>query len=782
MRWLLVVVISFAGSSFAQTLTRGPYLQLAGPTGITVVFRTSTAGIGRVRYGLAGQALTQAVADSQPTTEHVLRLTGLLPATRYAYALELGTTPLASGPSFRFRTHPPAGSVEAFRLFAWGDSGTATAGQLRVANRMAAELNDAALSLILGDIIYPSGEPQDYDPKFFAPYAALTRRMVIWPVVGNHDVAFDPTGGPFIDAFHTPANNTISSELYYSFDYANAHFVVLDTHVNSFSTNSTQLQWARADLAASTATWKIVAFHVPPYTGGTHTDSASVQSNILPALEAAGVDIVFAGHSHVYERTYLLKGNAIVQNDRSSYTKPTRTTGTLYVVSGTAGQSGSLANAAHPKMAFQQGNVLGTSVIDFNGNSVHGYFLEDDGSAIDVFRLVKGADAQAPGLVAARALTSTSIEAVFDEPVQAGTGPLGAERLAAWTSSVAISAVQLQSDQRTVRLTTAAHAPGTYTLTASMIADRAMPPNTLASGSATFTVGGVPFDAGVVDAGTPSAPDGGLLFVNRLTPLRYRVGSTAQPAAWNGFTFDDSLWSLGRQPIGYGEPTIATSVSMGQNATLYTRAEFDLFVDPSAVRGLTLEIDFDDGFVAFLNGQEIARRGVAANQTRTTLATAHESGVSQVFNLVGAESLLRSGDNFLAIEVHNTALTSSDLLLDAKLWANAIVLPSDAGVRPNDDDGGYDAGEVDAGPEVDAGVESDAGLEFDAGSIDAGIVESDAGSIDAGIVGSDAGITTNADAGMTTVEAPKGCGCSTADPSGLVLALSMMLAARRTRR
>ena len=70
----------------------------------------------------------------------------------------------------------------------------------------------------------------------------------------------------------------------------------------------------------------------------------------------------------------------------------------------------------------------------------------------------------------------------------------------------------------------------------------------------------------------------------------------------------------------------------------------------------------------------------------------------------------------------------------------------------------------------------------DAGSIDAGIVESDAGSIDAGIVGSDAGVTTNADAGMTTVEAPKGCGCSTSDPSGLLVAMSMMLAARRTRR
>ena len=166
-----------------------------------------------------------------PQTEHVFRLSGLLPATRYAYALELDGQPLYTSAALRFRTHPPPGAAEPFRLFAWGDSGTATAGQFRVAQRMANELNGAAFSLILGDIIYQDGHPLEYDPKFFRPYAALTSRMVIWPVVGNHDVLFDPSGQPWMDAFHTPANNPLFTELYYSFDYANAHVVVLDTHV-----------------------------------------------------------------------------------------------------------------------------------------------------------------------------------------------------------------------------------------------------------------------------------------------------------------------------------------------------------------------------------------------------------------------------------------------------------------------------------------------------------------------------------------------------------------------
>ena len=781
--WMLLVAL-VAAPCFAQSLTRGPYLQLATPTAITVVFRTDRAGLGRIRYGLAGQALNQTVVTPAAATEHVLRLTGLMPSTRYQYAVELDGVTLASGPSYRFRTHPPAGTVEAFRLFAWGDSGTATAGQIRVAQRMAGALNDAALSLILGDIIYPDGAPQDYDPKFFQPYAELSRRMVIWPVIGNHDVGFDPLGRPFIDAFHTPANNPISTELYYSFDYANAHIVVLDTHVNSYSAGSAQMAWAAADLAASTATWKIVAFHVPPYTGGTHTDSASVKASILPVLEAAGVDLVFAGHSHVYERTYLLKQNAIVQNDAANYSKPTPTTGTLYVVSGTAGQSGALANPAHPMMAFQLGGVLGTSVVDFSGNVAHGYFLKDDGSAVDVFQLAKGADTRPPALVAARAVSSTQVEAVFDEPVAAGTGPSSAERTAAWSISppIAVTSAVLGSDRRTVRLTTAAHAPAAYTLTATRVADRATPANTLAMAAVPYVVAGDAgvVDAGVVDAGVAPAPDGGVQFVGRTTPLRYLVGATAPPAAWSGFAFDDSLWALGRQPIGYGEAGLATTVTMGSAATLFTRFEFDLFVDPADVRGLTLEVDYDDGFVAFLNGQEVARRNVAANQSHLTFATAHESGVAEVFTLPGAASLLRSGDNFLAIEVHNTALSSSDLFLEARLWANAIIVQADAGVRPNDDDGGV----LDAGTLADAGATEDAGTTQDAGTMaDAGVAITDAGVIitDAGTTISDAGVLAGDAGAGGQQQAPPSCGCQQVDGLAFGAVLLLVAGVRRRR-
>lgn len=764
---LVGALLLCAASASGQVLTRGPYLQLGAPTGVTIVFRTDRPGLGRLRFGLEGQPLSGAVADQVPQSEHVFRLSGLTPGTSYAYALDLDGQPLFTPAPLRFRTHPLPGVAEPFRLFAWGDSGTATPGQFRVAQRMANELNGAAFALILGDLIYPDGHPLDYDPKFFQPYAPLTSRMVIWPVVGNHDVAFDPSGQPWLDAFHTPANNPSFTELYYSFDYANAHVVVLDTHVNSFSASSLQMQWAAADLAASSARWKIAAFHVPPFSGGTHSDDFAVQAGILPVLEAAGVDLVLSGHSHVYERTFLLNQGAIVEGDAASYSKLGGGLGTLYVVSGTAGQSGGLSNPAHPLMAFQLGGTLGVSVFDFADDVVRGFFLRDDGSTVDAFQLTKGNDNRAPRLVAARAIAPTVLEAVFDEPVVGGTSSRGAERVATWviTPPIAVTGATLASDLRTVRLVTAPHPGGIFRLAAPGVADRALPPNLSGTDEVSYAV------RTPIDAGSPSAvsslPDAGVLLVGPLTPVRHLVG--APPLGWQAVDFDDGSWEPGWLPIGYGEPGARTTIAAG-TVTLAVRQPFDLELDPAEVRSLTLELDYDDGVVVSLNGAELVRRGV----TGQALAAPHESGLVELVALEPSRTLLRPGANVLAVEVRNTAPTSSDLWLDVRLWANAVIEPPDGGARPNDDP---DAGD-DGGAALDAGVDAgptDAGLGRDAGDGDAGL--GDAGALDAG--GGDGGDGREADGGPDPMLEPP-CGCQTNPlPTELAALALLLLLARR---
>jgi hypothetical protein len=712
-------------SAWAQ-VTRAPYLQSAQPTAITVALRTAMPSMASVRFVAQGSTSPRQVVSTVPSVVHELRLTGLTPATRYQYEVDVDGQTVSFGPEFTFRTPALPGTIEAFRMFIWGDSGTGTSSQIRVANRMADTLNNAALSLILGDIIYPVGAPEDYDPKYFAPYRRLLSRQVVWPVIGNHDV-YDGFGTPWVEAFVTPANNPTRSELYYSFDWANAHIVVLDTHVSGFWAGSPQMTWAAADLAASNATWKMAAFHVPPYTGGTHADNAAVQADILPVLEDAGVDFVFAGHSHVYERSFLLSQNTILQNNRNTYIKGPGDQGTLYIVSGTAGQSGGLSNPQHPLMAVQVGNVLGTAVIDFNGLTAHGYFMEDTGAVRDLFRLSKGPDAIAPKLVAARAVTSTEIEVTFNEPV-------AQPALSAWSTTppTTITNALLQPDQRTVVLYTSPHVALPYQVTVNPASDTAIPAN---SGSSSVSYQGIalPFDAGIdfdagTDAGTDDAGlvfdggvDAGLSFdagqplIDGRTSLRAWVGTADPPFSWKQTAFDDSSWLGGRLPIGYGEPTIATPVVMGDAGTLYTRLEFDMPADLEA-ENLWLEVDYDDGFIAYLNGFEIARQGLPAGADHLALAVNHESGAPELFALPGAEAFLRPGDNMLAIEVHNTALTSSDLFLNARLWANTRVPPMDAGVRFPDDDGGTgadDAGRRDAGIVVrrDGGSRSDGGLQ-----------------------------------------------------------------------
>src|SRR5206468_8051726 len=114
--------------------------------------------------------------------------------------------------------------------------------------------------------------------------------------------------------------------------------------------------------------------------------------------------------------------------------------------------------------------------------------------------------------------------------------------------------------------------------------------------------------------------------------------------------------------FGYGDGDAATELTGMQNvyATLYVRTTFELS-DAALVTALVLRVRYDDGFVAFLNGAEVARANVPALQTNTTLASSgHEAGDFEPFDLGSLHSLLVEGQNVLAIEGHNASLDSDD--------------------------------------------------------------------------------------------------------------------------
>ena len=142
------------------------------------------------------------------------------------------------------------------------------------------------------------------------------------------------------------------------------------------------------------------------------------------------------------------------------------------------------------------------------------------------------------------------------------------------------------------------------------------------------------------------------------------------PDAWKDIDFDDSNWQAGAGGFGYGDNDDATILNdmQGNYVSVYIRKEFSASSLP-ADEVVKLQIDYDDGFIAYLNGREIARAnmpaGTAAYDTRAS--GSHEAGSPETFVLGTAGELLNEGGNILAVEGHNTSMSSSDFSLKPAL-------------------------------------------------------------------------------------------------------------------
>jgi 3',5'-cyclic AMP phosphodiesterase CpdA len=185
-----------------------------------------------------------------------------------------------------------------FRFAALGDTGTGGEGQWEVARRMT-ELHDArpfGTVLLLGDNLYPDGDPAGFREKFERPYAELLRRGVRFhAVLGNHDVKGGRSAQINYDGFN------MGGRSYYSFAEAGGmvEFFALDSNAMGLG----QTAWLDGALAASKATWKIAFLHHPPYSSGMkHGSSTALRSVVEPLFVRHGVAAVFSGHDHVYER------------------------------------------------------------------------------------------------------------------------------------------------------------------------------------------------------------------------------------------------------------------------------------------------------------------------------------------------------------------------------------------------------------------------------------------------------------------------------------------------
>ena len=305
-----------------------------------------------------------------PGPECAVPVAELAPGTRYAYV------PTADGRALGaesvFHTDDPRAP---FTFLVIGDSGSGDAPQLAVRDRMLATPADFVLHT--GGMVYESGRAEDLDPRFFMPYADLMRRLVLWPCLGNHDTRTHG-GQPWRDAFYMPANNPAGSENYYSFDYGDAHVVVLDSNERA-GPGSPQHAFLDHDLATTTATWKIVVFHHTIYSSSAkHGSNLVLRAALVPVLDAHRVDVVFMGHDHDYERTRPLRGDREVASGE----------GTVYVTTGGGGDT--TYEVGRSDFTAYSESVHHLTRVAVDEGTLTESMIRTDGSIGDSFTVVKG--------------------------------------------------------------------------------------------------------------------------------------------------------------------------------------------------------------------------------------------------------------------------------------------------------------------------------------------------------------------------------------------------------
>ncbi len=409
------------------SMVRGPYLQQGTTSGMTVCWRTNGGSDALVKYGTDPNQLNQQVASANIQFDHKITLPNLQADTRYYYSVGSSSQTFA-GPDLQhtFRTSPLNSATTSTRIWVIGDSGTA--------NTVAQSVRDAYLNftgevetdvwLMLGDNAYNSGTDTEYQAAVFDMYPTLLRQTPVCSTFGNHD-SFSANGvsqtGTYFDIFKFPSQAEAGglasgTEAYYAFDYGDIHFICLDSMHNDRQVGGAMYQWLQADLANTTADWVIAFWHHPPYTKGSHdsdnpADSAGrmqdMRQRFLPVLEAGGVDLVLSGHSHSYERSYLLDGHYGLSNTLTpamildagdggsssdgAYIKASpgqaAHEGAVYAVAGSSGKA-TPAPLNHPAMVV---SLLqwGSMVIDIQGNRLDGLFLNNLGTALDEFTILK---------------------------------------------------------------------------------------------------------------------------------------------------------------------------------------------------------------------------------------------------------------------------------------------------------------------------------------------------------------------------------------------------------
>ena len=353
---------------FDYTVTdfqKGPYVQNASQTAAQVVFESEAGGV--CEFGSTpdlGDSVDAAFDGA--TGLSVCYLEELDPGSLVYYRVR-SDGDMADG---SFVTEPEAG--DGFNFAVFGDTRTDHPGHEEVVDAVLDTYPSGAPDMLFntGDII-DGGANDDLWNVFFDIEGDLLEETVFYPVNGNHDVGAGDGGA------YDPWANT---GRYYAFRYANALFVVMDTE-QSFSAGSPQYDMVAGVLrsAASdpTVAFKFVFCHRPGVTDGNrHDPNTTIVRDYLDLFEETNVDVVFSGHNHNYEHSFL--------------------NGVHYVVTGAAGANLHLVRA-HASWSVYAESARHYCAVEVGANSYHVGAYRTDGDLMDGFSgTIEGGGAPGP--------------------------------------------------------------------------------------------------------------------------------------------------------------------------------------------------------------------------------------------------------------------------------------------------------------------------------------------------------------------------------------------------
>lgn len=338
------------GSAFGEptrppTLLKGPYLTALSESSIDVRFEldgASPASVQVMHDGDGGGAAR--TYDDGTGTMHVVHASELQPATRYEYFVRSGGKVLGRG---TFTTAPKPDSAAPVKFLVYGDDRTDPTAHAAVVRALAAVPSDFLVNT--GDVVEDGGRAEDWQ-SFFDVEARLLRERPLFVAIGNHELFDDRAGANFARYFGFVAGKDHTLQPYGTARFSNARFFFLNAMHDW--TSGEEREWLQQELDRADhepgLVWRIAVMHHGPWSSGPHGACAKlVEARVPELLVAHGVDLVFSGHDHIYERgegggmKYVVSGGGGAPLYRTSKVASTRKCESTYhfVEVATAGDS-----------------------------------------------------------------------------------------------------------------------------------------------------------------------------------------------------------------------------------------------------------------------------------------------------------------------------------------------------------------------------------------------------------------------------------------------------------